>query len=642
MRHHLLTACFLFSIVSSAEAVCPPGGITTIVYGNGVDNTFPVALSSQYLLQDKLLTNLVNYPAIDDPSCIGFALAYDPAPFDDNTIANIAVQIGVISSVQLALQFAPQFPTWLAAPDLAPGWFGAVLDTLVTSSLTIQANVLDNHVALYNTLKPGKIIAVTHSQGNFYVNQAYPVLGSPDDSKFSVIGVATPADHVAGGGKYVTLVNDIITAVPFSLPPNITNPTIPGGPCTSSNIFSSTRYTCHNFAKSYMTGPNSSSAILNYVVNEIPVPLVVNKTGAGTGMVQSTPQGIDCGAVCTAAFPLLTSSSLTQITLTATPDQGTTFTGWSGNCTLVGTASGDTITFPILNVTADSCTAEFGGGSSLTLTKSGTGTGMVISAPAGINCGTACLIQSAPFNGSVQLTAVADPGSSFVGWGGNCSGTSPTTTIGVTTTDQNCVATFSPGGMLTISKVGTGTGTVVSMPPGINCGSVCAAPFTGSVQLTATPLPGSTFAGWGTDCSGNTPTTTINVSGNKSCTATFNSPTAVVLNPFGTQNLSAGPFQVQAVNGLLAPIAAPADITVTLERDVISPCEGLLFSSNRTVTISQGQTLGGSLDAAGRDPLCNGSPITTRWTVLQAVETPNVKLDLSIVPIAELTVSIIR
>jgi len=163
----------------------------------------------------------------------------------------------------------------------------------------------------------------------------------------------------------------------------------------------------------------------------------------------------------------------------------------------------------------------------------------------------------------------------------------------------------------------------------------------GTVQLTATPDVGSTFAGWGQDCSGNTPTTTVNVTGNQTCTATFNNPIAVVLKPFGTHNLSDGPFSIQVVNSQLTPVPATAGITVTLRRDVISQCSGLLFSSNRTVTISQGQTIGGSLDAAGRDPACNTLPITTQWTVLQAVA-PNINLILSIVPSAQLNLSIIR
>src|SRR5258708_37253437 len=51
---------------------------------------------------------------------------------------------------------------------------------------------------------------------------------------------------------------------------------------------------------------------------------------------------------------------------------------------------------------------------------------------------------------------------------------------------------------LSITKTGTGTGTVQSSPPGISCGSQCSGsfPVNTPVQLTATPDAGSTFDGW--------------------------------------------------------------------------------------------------------------------------------------------------
>ena len=324
-----------------------------------------------------------------------------------------------------------------------------------------------------------------------------------------------------------------------------------------------------------------------------------------------------------------------QVTLTANP---TTVT-WGGDCSSAGTSPTATVT-----LTADmTCIATFSS-STLTVQKAGTGTGTVTSSPAGINCGTSCLIQSAPFNGSAQLTAVADSGSSFAGWGGDCSGTALTTSVSVTNSNENCIATFSLGSMLTITLSGTGTGTVVSVPAGINCGSACSASLTGSVQLTATPLPGSTFTSWGGACSGTNPTTTINVSGNTSCTVTFSSPVAVALNPFGSQAITQapGPYYVEAVNASVSPIAAPTAITVTLLRKVVSECSGVLFSSNVTATISQGQMSTTYGFVAGRDPACNTLPITTTFTVTQAVMAPNITLDLSGVPAAQLSLSVVR
>ena len=68
-------------------------------------------------------------------------------------------------------------------------------------------------------------------------------------------------------------------------------------------------------------------------------------------------------------------------------------------------------------------------GYSIAVIKSGTGTGTVVSAPAGINCGVDC--QEAYGSGTlVTLTASPASGSRFTGWSGGCSGTSACTVVG--------------------------------------------------------------------------------------------------------------------------------------------------------------------------------------------------------------------
>jgi len=67
---------------------------------------------------------------------------------------------------------------------------------------------------------------------------------------------------------------------------------------------------------------------LNIDLPVSPYTLTVTKAGQGFGTVTSEPAGIDCGSVC-----IDTSKACTQVSLTATPDTGSTFAGWSGICT---------------------------------------------------------------------------------------------------------------------------------------------------------------------------------------------------------------------------------------------------------------------------------------------------------------------
>jgi trimeric autotransporter adhesin len=87
--------------------------------------------------------------------------------------------------------------------------------------------------------------------------------------------------------------------------------------------------------------------------------------------------------------------------------------------------------------------------------------------------------------------------------------------------DSTIIVAGTPG-TLTVSKTGSGSGTVTSADGGINCGATCASVYanTSIITLTATPTGGAVFTGWLGACIG-TGTCTVTISGAKAVSATF-------------------------------------------------------------------------------------------------------------------------
>ncbi|MBM4146295.1 MAG: hypothetical protein FJ240_08490, partial [Nitrospira sp.] len=138
------------------------------------------------------------------------------------------------------------------------------------------------------------------------------------------------------------------------------------------------------------------------------------------------------------------------------------------------------------------------------------GGGMVRSASLGIYCGLDCTevyknnSPTPPPYVTVTLTAIPDPGASFVTWGEACaaSGSNP---VCVVTMDgnKNVTAEFLQQ-LFTLTVTIEGNGKVTSNPAGIDCLSDCTEDFANGtpVTLSALPDPGWSFAGWEWACTG--------------------------------------------------------------------------------------------------------------------------------------------
>lgn len=237
--------------------------------------------------------------------------------------------------------------------------------------------------------------------------------------------------------------------------------------------------------------------------------LTVSRSGNGAGSVGSDPAAIDCGSTCNADFV-----HGTLVTLTATAEQGSSFTGWNGDC------SGPAVQTAVALDADRSCDAQFM--QVHTLTVANVAGGVVTSAPSGIQCpGSACAADF--LDGvEVQLAAAPDAGFRFSHWTGDCAGSAASTTItmwGARTCAPNYVARFS----LEVSFSGAGDGYVSSSPAGIDCGLACSAQFDEgiTVTLTAQPGAGSYFTGWSGSCSGTEEDAVVVLQQAAQCTANF-------------------------------------------------------------------------------------------------------------------------
>ncbi len=197
-------------------------------------------------------------------------------------------------------------------------------------------------------------------------------------------------------------------------------------------------------------------------------PIVTsNGTAAGSGIVWisdcSNPPGCEgstlnaYGAVPVEGSPhLLWHGEIGVSTKFARPDA-------SGGRIYVGTYDGHLLGFGATHHT-------------LAVRREGEAGGSVSSNVSGIECGSIC---SHSFTDGAQVTLSATPIAhfEFTGWsGGGCSGTGA---CDVTMySDTTVTATFARiTHNLTVSKSGSGSGTVTSEPAGIGCGAICSARF---------------------------------------------------------------------------------------------------------------------------------------------------------------------
>lgn len=210
--------------------------------------------------------------------------------------------------------------------------------------------------------------------------------------------------------------------------------------------------------------------------------LTVVREGPGEGVISSADGRIHCGTACRASF-----NQGDRVVLTAEPDLGSEFIGWSPPC---GTDARCELTIvDSVTLTAAFAVLE----RRLHLSFEGDGSGQVtfdVGTPA--VCGTSC--EWSGTEPSVLLSAMADPGTQFVSWGGACAGQgeqctvtpAPAVDAGVVVRFERIVdgalALGPPGAAFVVSSDGDG---------GYSVGGVYAGPFDAGIAQLVPPDVGN-------------------------------------------------------------------------------------------------------------------------------------------------------
>jgi uncharacterized repeat protein (TIGR02543 family) len=247
-------------------------------------------------------------------------------------------------------------------------------------------------------------------------------------------------------------------------------------------IFNIQGYTTYTWTVNVTDGTNTATSTYIFTTGAGPAPVLnVNITGNGTVSRNDTGP--------------YTYGSAVQ--LTAVPDSGWIFQQWTGD--LNGSQNPATI----IMAGNKSVTAVFvQSGYTLFITTNGSGSVSKVPDYA----------TYAP-NTNVTLTATAIPGWTFFGWSGDLSGSSNPISINMTS-NKSVTATFTQDKYkLTVNVVGGGSVNAVPNQTNYTYGTI--------VTLTASASSGWTFANWTGDLTGFTNSATLNMTSDKSVTATF-------------------------------------------------------------------------------------------------------------------------
>jgi trimeric autotransporter adhesin len=325
-----------------------------------------------------------------------------------------------------------------------------------------------------------------------------------------------------------------------------------GGPATSATLNSPDRVSVNGAGNFFISDSN------NNVIRRVDGITQIIKTFAGNGKFGFAGDG---GPALSASFAL-------TIGVVVTP-QGNLYVGDLYNNRIRKVTLNPAVTLSPTSIPFGNQAVNVSGTQPVMITNSGDAplaiSSIAIPPGAFTIASNTCPISPATLAiGAQCMVQIAFEPTQFISYAGTMTITDNAPTAGSTQT-----VSLSGMGAASLSVAVTGSGTVTSMPAGINaCSSNCNADFTGNsmVTLTAAPGSGSHFSGWGGACSGTSTSCNVTMSQNQSVTAAFaaNAVLAISKSHMGnfTQGQTGATYTVTVSNGANAG-ATSGTVTVT-------------------------------------------------------------------------------
>ena len=294
----------------------------------------------------------------------------------------------------------------------------------------------------------------------------------------------------------------------------------------------------------------------------------------------------------------------TSVTVTATPDPDSAFTGFSGD--LSGTTN------PLVVVMSANTSASAGFATLYDVGASATGPGSITLDPPG---------GTYPAGTVVSVSATPDASAAFIGFGGDLSGT---TTPQPLTVDADKTVSASFVAQYTLSALASGPGTVTLDPPGgvYNEGT--------SVTVTALPDLDSAFLGFSGGRSGTTSPQIVAMSANTSATATFATLFDVAASATGPGTLTLDPPGGTYPAGTVVTVTATPNASAIFtgfggDLSGTTTPQPLTVDADKTVSASfvAQYTLSASATGPGSITLDPPGGVYNEGTVVTVTATPN-------------------